>query len=607
MPMIAFAQNEMGQGLSDTAIKNKFLSTVKDVEVEKSLGASAEFNKCRTDSRYTDAISDADKNAKLQAAKICFNKLLTTKSEAELKKLSSTLGLESYGLVKSNNVNDITEYLENKMTKALTGRDPKEKDPKKILEQMKWKNQKIVDQKVFVDLYKNQLMKNALFEVSRYCFENLRWKTSQSDSFAKHWALNSIPSQADKNGKLVYTATKAHIKDLTDTGNPPFFKLDDKLDMSDKEAVTGAIVGSLADGAPIEPAQYEAYFAFCSSALPLMCNDYKENTLGKTKGVDETSIDTKSSTPTLTSGAHSCLVMDRLRNIRKAMEDTEKVAKQFDTMDHVDGKLAIQMLDNPQFYGSKSDESVDQLTSTSSTDMLVGSEKNKDLKKLEDDCLSGNGGSKCDDYLVESDGLEKSLNNIEVEMTLKREAEAVRVSKIKDNDKDLKAYLTENGMFEILNDLESGKLTPNDIENKVREIFDARKVAMVQNLQNKMGKRQISEKEMTEAEKNKTTGTLQSANIKESRQEKARLAQVVMFNNIITSQLNLEDSKGTKLGRNVTAWNKEIKGITKDGGMKEDDKLFSGLQETAKGVKAIDNASLGDGGIIDSILGKKAD
>lgn len=591
MPFLTYAQNEMGKGLSDTAIKNKFLSTVKDVEVEKILGGSTEFNDCRKDKKF---LSDDDKgkrDKKLADASICFKQKLSGKSEAELKKLSSSLGLDSYGLVKSNSVNDISEYLQNKMTKSLTGKDPAEKDPKKILEQMKWKNQKIVDQKVFVDLYKNQLMKNALFEVSRYCFEDLRITSKNDGVFSDHWSIAAIESVTASNGDVMDIA-------INDQGKPSFFDLKG-ADTSDKQALTETMVKSLSSNGVVEPALYEKYFKFCSAALPKLCEKYKKSASSKSN--DETS--TMKAAGSVTDGSKSCLVLDRLRNLRKAMEDTAKVAKQMDEMDHVDGKLALQMLDNPVIFGSKSDESLDQLTSYSSTDMLVGSEKNKDLEKLKKDCETGKGGSKCDEYLVEGDGLQNSLSNIEVEMTLKRDAEVERVKLLKGKVDDLKAYLTENGMFDLLNRLESNDQTL-DIEVEIGKIYDARKLAMVEGLKNKVGKRQLTESEV-KAETN--IDNIKADNVKVSMEEKARLAQVVMFNNIITSQLDLEDSKGTKLGRNVTAWNKEIKGITKDGGMKDNDKLFSGLQGAAKGVKAIDNASLGDGGIIDTILGKKAD
>lgn len=586
----------MGRGLSDTDIKNKFLSTVKDVEVEKILGASAEFNDCRKDAKFVAGEDEGKKKAKIEAAKECFQKKLKGKSEEDLKKLSGSLGLESYGLIKSNNINDVTGYLQNKMTKSLTGKDPNEKDPKKILENMKWKNQKIVDQKVFVDLYKNQLMKNALFEVSRYCFEDLRVIGGSGSDFASHWDLSKMEPRT-QNGKTVYLATKAGAAKLKDDGDPSFFKLPDGTDTSDKQAVTEAIVNNLSSSGSIDPALYEGYFNYCSTAMPLLCQAYKDGIASSAGKIPPNT------------GAKSCLVMDRLRNLRKAMDDTAKVAKQFDEMEDKDGKLAIQMLENPSFYergNGKGEESLDQLTSVSSTDMLANSEKNKDLAQLEKDCRAGNGGSKCEDYLVKSDGLEKSLFTLETEMTLKKEAEVERVKQLKTNEKDLKTYLTENGMFELLNKFESNEISADDLEKEIGKIYDARKVAMIEGLKNKAGSRQMSEAEM----KGKDPAKLDSEradNVKQSSEEKARLAQVVLFNNIITSQLSLEDKDGKSLGRNVTAWNKEIKGISKDGGMKEDDKLFKGLQDKAKAEgKTIENASLVDGGIIDTILGKKS-
>lgn len=607
MPFLVHAQ-EMGMGLSDGDIKKKFLSTVKDVEVEKLLGASAEFNKCREKGKFDSADSKDKQTVKLNDATTCFKDELSKKTPAELKKLSESLSLQDYGLVKSNSVNDVTEYLQKKMTKSLTGRDPDEKDPEKIKEQLKWGKQKIVDQKVFVDLYKNQLMKNALFEVSRYCFENLRIKNNNSDSnFATHWAKSGGLDDLVENPTTKVKEPK-DLSQLTDSGEPPFFPKT-SFDTSKKEVVYKEILNGLAGGMEISTKQYEHYFTYCSAAMPALCNQYKKDLL-KTPSPESSIVTTDfTDTKNFSIGAASCLAMDRLRNLRRAMDNTDKVAKQFDEMEQKDG-AALKMLSDPLFYergNNANEESLDELTAVSSASMLDKSETNKDKEKLAKDCETGQGGSKCDDFLSEGDDFNKALIRTETEMTLKRELEVARVKKLKDV-KELKEYLTENGMYEILNDLENNpSMTPEAVALEIGKIYEARKVATIQGLKLKVGQRQISEKDA----KGKTPDELNRIkyeNVKTSSEEKARLAQVVLFNNIITSQLSLKDSKDKNLGRNVTAWNKEIKGITEDSGLSEDDTLFKGLQKTAKEEgKNIDNASLVDGGIIDSILGKESD
>src|SRR5690606_369790 len=108
---------------------------------------------------------------KAKAAVDCFREKLKDKDPKEIQKLAQNLQLESYGLVQGKNVQSIQEYLSNRMYEKLTGVNLEEKDLQKRIESMSFKNRKMVDQKVFFDLYRTQLGKNALYEISRFCFE----------------------------------------------------------------------------------------------------------------------------------------------------------------------------------------------------------------------------------------------------------------------------------------------------------------------------------------------------------------------------------------------------------------------------------------------------
>lgn len=591
------------QEVTEVKIKNKFLSVVQDVHVEQTVGLSAEFNKCREKNVFNPKDTPAERNSKLTSATNCFKQELGTSRDAKsLQKLSESLKLESHGLIKSNSVNEITTYLTNKMIKSLTGRDPEEKDPQKIIEQMKWENQKIVDQKVFIELYTNQLLKNALFEASRYCFENLRINNNLKTKFDEHWTTaNFLYVDSVKYKKPVPDVSK-----LNDLGEPSFFSLPSNIDMSKKEDVAKAMLGGLAGSSKIDPVLYEKYYSYCRAAIPVMCDKFKtlsSKNFSSAPQDKELSVDTHTIKPTLKDGSNACLTLDRLQEIRTAMANTEKVSKQFDELGDGKDAFAIKMISQPKFYqkgDGDGEESIDALTSVSSADIL-GQTKDDKLGKLAKDCSAGK-GSECNDYLVESDGLDRSIQNVETEMNLKREVEMARVRAMKNKPKELREYLTENGMFDLLAELEGG-LTEDQLAVKIGAIYDARRLALVEGLKLKVGKRQVSEKDaVSDADKK----DLRIKNIQSSREEKARLAQVVMFNNIITSQLTLKDAdSGKDVGRNVTGWNKEIKGLTEQGGFKADDQLFQGLQTIAKKEgNTKTNTSVIGSGIIDSILGK---
>ncbi len=78
-----------------------------------------------------------------------------------------------------------------------------------------------------------------------------------------------------------------------------------------------------------------------------------------------------------------------------------------------------------------------------------------------------------------------------------------------------------------------------------------------------------------------------------------------MFNNIITSHLELRDKDDKVIGRNVNAWLKEGKGLKSNS--KYNTTFFQGLQDMAEkeDTSKMKDASIIDVGIIDTILGKK--
>lgn len=576
------------QEISDTTIKNKFLTLVKDVEVENKLNGSQEFTTCREKNKFVAADTEEQKKDKLKQATECFQEKIKKNTNSEgLKKLADNLSLESYGLIKSKNVNDITEYLTNKMTKSLTGIDPAEKDAAKIAEQLKWKNRKIVDQKVFIDLYKAQLIKNALFEVSRYCFENLRGPNKSSNTFESHWAgVKFFEDQPDASGNPVIKA------DINDKGDPAFLNTANLkgMDLTKQSDVQKTIIAGISSK-EIDGQFYGTFFQFCQKALPHLCEQYKKN-------INSTAADKAS-------GGASCLTMDKLRSIRTTMANTDKVLKQYEEMGK-DNELTVGMITEPKVYErgkGAGEESLDKISSYTSTDILSNSKD--DLADMAEKCKQKNGDPACEDFLIQTDSLDKAVHNVEMNMTLKKEIEVARVKAMKDKE-ELKKYLEENGYFDILNKLNT--LSDAEIELEIGNIFEARKKAEVEALKLKIGKRQVSEADYKDLEK--IDGAVEERivdNINQSREEKVRLAQVVMFNNIITSQLvlskDLGNGKTESAGRNVSGWLKEKQGLDKTGAYNES--LFSGIQTEAEKSGPKDNdTSIGGGQIVDIILGK---
>jgi hypothetical protein len=317
-----------------------------------------------------------------------------------------------------------------------------------------------------------------------------------------------------------------------------------------------------------------------------------------------TEVSNDGKTKFATAGGNACLTLERLKSIRTAMKKTEDVAKQFEEMGEKKGDFALQMIKNPKFYQrgkGAGEDSLDEISSNSSSDMLQD-DKGNDLDQLETDCKNGGSGKKeCDEFLVVGDSLDSAIQNVETEMNLKRELEVAQITELKNKPDDLEKYLEENGHYDLLAKMKNPGPGVN-WEEEIANIYNARKTAEIESLRSKLGKRQISEKDSNDPATNKNL--LIEGNIKDAKEERARLAQVVMFNNIITSQLQLYDQSGAKVGRNVNGWNKEMEGMKSSNTY--DDTLFTGVQQIAndEGNKG-DDTTISGGDIIDSILGKE--
>ncbi len=617
---LVISHSIFAQEITDDEITKQHLTLIKDAEVELMLDQTPEFNDCKKDYKFDAKDDGTKKNDKLKQATDCFQKKLTNQGSDALKKMAENLNLESYGLIKSKTSADITEYLTKKITKSLTGVDPDEKDPKKILASLKWENQKIVDQKVFLDLYKNQLVKSALFEVSRYCYEDLEiaGQTKDNKNFQDYWK-NSLNFKADPNDS---TKKIADISNISDTGSSRFVNVAQVKDINDKKEVYDSILKGIT-ASQVSTKTHQDFLKFCQSSIKQLCDDFKKNTNKDPTNPNAPIIaDTQSrgrsgqqntSTPpppppSMTKGANACLTMGRLESIKSALKKSDLVAKQFEEMGPGKSDLALQMVTNPKIYErgkGKDEESLDDISNMTSADMLNTQEQNN-LQDLEKTCsLPGANDPACDEFLVKGDGLDKAIHNLEYNMNLKREIEVARVIDLKKNNsiKELEEYLKENNMFDLLEKITT--LSPTDLELEIRRIYDARKIAEIESLKQKVGKRQISDDEYNNLKPSDKADKIKN-NITDAKEERARLAQVVLFNNIITSQLELQEEGGKSLGRNVGGWNKEKKDLDNNFDASKVENFFGDvISDAEKNGSKSEDTSIGGSGIIDMILGKK--
>lgn len=565
----AWSANEVDE-LPQDELNKKLISTVKEFEIEGMLDQSAEFKECKDENKFTSSLTTAQKETNAEKAVECFKKKLASKKNPEdLGKLSDALGLQSYGLVNSKTSKDLTEYFGDRMYKALTGVDRKEKDAKKLMESMKFKNQKLVDQKVFFQLYRTQLMKNSLFEISRFCFENFRREMPNHEpggkGFGEYWApvLN----------------TELDINQVTDTGSKGFGDLSDS---SSKDAIYQNIFKSLDVNATDKFQVVQSFFNTCSTQILPLCKEFEKDPKNSKKG------------------ANACLAKAKIQKYRKAIADVKKVMEGMDKDMNGDGK-GMKIADMPGFYDGTVDgeNSIDNLTNYASSQFVEGGLTTDDkLKNKQDICSKTPENAECEDFIVIDDSRQKVEHNMDMDLRLKKEIEIARVKALKDADaKKLEEYLTENGYLDLL---EKWKKDNNvDVEKEIGTIFEARRVAALAELKQKVGTRQMSEEE---AKSGKTKEDNIKANVIASKEERARLAQVVLFNNIITGYISLTKKGESKpVGTNINVLKSETKGLET---ANVDSSLFENLKKSSDGESAVKGGLFEDAVILDNILGK---
>jgi hypothetical protein len=565
---------------SDEDLNKKLITVIKEVQVESILGKSTEFNECVKDNEYNPKLSETEREAEAKKAEDCFKKKLAGKKGKELQELSQKLGLQSYGLVQSNNVKEISQYLGDKMYKAMTGIDRKDLKNKEML---KFKNRKLINQKVFIELYSTQLAKNALFEISRYCFENLRLKKGVADvditekEFVTYWGAVLAGEEPE----------------VVDTGSGGFGKI---TNTSSEGDIYKDIFKSISNNPNFQVDQFSTFFDFCSKQINKLCTEFEKSTANDTSSPNDSNPSNK-----MQVGANSCLTKSRLQQIRKAIANSDKIKEQFD--EKLSGGPTLRV-DKPEgmakFFNPSKDEanSIDNLTNFSSVDMLKGEKKNSVMENCEKNAEHPD----CDGYLAVGDTRLKAEHAADMDLRLKKEMEKARVREIKDmNNQGMEEYLTENGYFDLLE--KWNKNEPLDMEAEIEKIFEAKRLATLGAIKSKLGRRQISEDELKSDSLDEKT--LKKENIQASKEERARLAQVVLFNNIITSHLTLRDTKGEEVGRNVNPWKKEQQGL--EDAKEIDSSLFAGIKnsiDTSEGSGTKGNNIVGLT-MLDNILGKK--
>lgn len=631
IPLQSFAQTPTRE-VPTAEDAQAIVSQIKDVEVTQMISETAEFRNCREKYPFSASDTPAQRTAKLRDAETCFKEKLSRDSSPErLKQLSEALNLQSYKLVKGNSSKEVQEYLTKKMITALTGVDPDDRNEQTLKENLKFGKKKIVDQSVFIDLYKTQLGKNALFEISRFCFENLRSNNPPrgSNNFIDHWKDNTTFQNIDlSNQQTLQQTIQQALPNVNDLGQEKFGSFTDPTEKSKiYDEIFKSIQGNPASGNNQNIQNFiQSYFMKCGFMIEPLCKKFKDNTalvkttdtqsqleLGLTSAPANATGSAQgaqaTTTPNSPVGAAACLSLNRIREYKQAIANTNKVAEYFrDQM--TGGNNLTQFMkglegEPIQIFGSGTDSrepTIDDLTNNTANSFLDGNLSDQRTQDKISDCENQPELDECAGVVYKTEDLDKIKQKIELEQTLKREVEMERVRKLVDGDRqDLETYLKENGFYDILNDQD----VLNDKQKLIEAVgktFEAKKLAMLNEINNRLGRRQAKDDNDLQTRKDSLIPEIRE----DSKEERARLAQVVMFNNIITSHITLARRVGDRTeqaGRNVGAWRKEESALNQDG---VDTSLFTNLKapEGDDSGSGVGNSQISDFSVLDNILGK---
>ena len=578
--------------LSDRDAAEKLVSVAQDVKNEELLGGITDLDDCKRQFPFKAGTTATP--AQIAGLQNCISQKFQGKSAEQIGQISDRLKLETFKLIPSRSVLNITKYLTAKTYKSMTGvnlDDVEQQDKTNYIKSMKFGTKKMLDQQQFFELYKNQMSKNVIYEISRFCFESFRNSSSPTNStatnFLEHW--EDLKDFGTKNPTGI-TPTDIPTKS---------FDVAAQTTSPDAETSYPLIVQSIVgtgNGSNFDPDKLSNFFMYCGAQINELCKSY-EATCPKATATTGPSTACTATQP----GAKACLTKTKILAFRRALAASEESLREFTSNN---GNNAILALDRnsvlKRYTGGQAgqgEQTYNQLTNTASIDFFKATES-EDNKKAED--CAKNGGNDCDEFSIVDDSVEKIRYNSDLVYAAKRQAEIARIRELKGQSLD--EYLEKN-YPDIKKRKDDGDLQKSGLtlEDAIAQRWDSQRDAIIAEVQTRIAPRQISEAQAASAPAKEVAAKL---NATTALTEKARLSQVIFFNNIISSSLQLQFASGQSAGRNTQAIKNELDSAETE----IQNNVFSNLRsklgtDQASGGSAGGGNTISDIGILYELIG----
>ncbi len=600
----AWAQPE--QGLNYEQLKNRFITTVKEARIDGDFLQVPQVRECLEKNTITleelKTNSAAVKKKQKDSAQ-CLRDKFKDLDPAAIEELGRKLELQPYGIVKGTSSGEIVNYFANRLATALYGKGNDGKPQPLRLEKM-------VDQKVFADLYESQLGKNILLEISQYCAERLHLVAGAGS-----------PNRFDDIAKINLSDTTlafswtdippASSSSSTPAGSPP-------PDVFEKFMTDVFGVSSTPPRPEVAKNRLGAIFDRCTGMIPILCKQYEGCSCRYKKSQDPSFTCDDSAGNSCpagvepTAGRHSCHVFARLRGYRVNLEGIKVVQGQLrEVQDQSDKRMIGRELHKRNEYDAsraRDGETVDDLTSLTSTDVdqVIAKER---IKREEDafqraQCEQTPENPECERFLYTE---EETLNfaNASIGYQAATELELKKISDLAEDEKKLETFLMTKGYFELAEELKNGKKTSTQVVEAARQKFETEREATFKEMEAAFERKQVVANNGPRTKQQKT------ADIKaDISQQGDRLKRLMHFNNVVTSfmQVKKRDASGkeTDAGSNIRALERELRTAQSSGQASDSLKFFSDLASAA-GSSSISSTEspLVDLTFLDSILGKE--
>ena len=614
-----------GDNVNYRQLSDRLVTSVFEAQFDKQFSAVPEVAECLNTYRITPAMIGTQQalDVQRQADECLKTKINSSMSEADLQRISNELGLEAFGVVKGKNSTEVIDYFSKRLKRIMTGET--ETANKKL------KEQKLVDQKTYIDLYETQLGKSILLEIAQYCSHTLQKEQGAGATGASCpggagtifdiiEGLASGSDEAQRSASMIGNLACLHDKGPTTQPSGDIYQ--NFLRDVAKQSGPGAL--SPADTAT----RIRKIFDNCTTLIPLMCEAHEYcKCLAANPGNSSACASNRASTAansnsgfcgpfqptpsrssvppgtqatrTPVKGEASCHVVARLRGYRLNLAETDKIQEQLRTQYSGGRQLVEHGGGSYRSDQAGPNENLDALTSLTTKDASEIIKDDKFEKQADDidqqRCFANPERPDCYPSFYNADEAAR-LANASIGYNAATQVELARLDLTERDEEKLKKYLEERGYLDLVAKLDSG-VTNSEIVKAAKQRLEAERDASLNQMQQAFERQQLKEGDDT---RNQLKA---SAITDELRSRKETFQQLILFNNVVTSYLSIQrrgpDNNLTSAGTNTRALRRELDALNQEG----NDSLRFFNENISDNNQLQDNESpLVDTGFLDAVL-----